>query len=86
MPKNATRKTSKNLFFDKFCHLEKAAGKNIIEAKKNLINARVNGGIFSRANLKIGEAAPQIMLEMIKATIGFIYVLLFDSNKQLTLQ
>jgi len=41
-------------------------------AKKNRINANVNSGIFSKENLKIGDAAPQITLAIIKARIGFI--------------
>lgn len=44
----------------------------MIPAKKNRMNARVNGGIFTNANLKIGEAAPQIILAIIKATTGFM--------------
>lgn len=36
--------------------------------------ARVKGGIFCRDHLKIGEAAPQIMLAIIRATIAFFLV------------
>ena len=72
VPTKPTKKISKNLFFDKNCHFINAIGERIREAKKNLINARVNGGMFFRANLKIGEAAPQIVLAIIKAKIGFI--------------
>jgi len=42
-------------------------------APKNLMKAKVNGGIFSSANLKTGEAAPQIKLAIIRASIGFIF-------------
>ena len=47
-------------------------GINIKVGIKNLIKAKVKGGILTNANLKIGEAAPQMTLAIIKAKIGFI--------------
>jgi hypothetical protein len=55
-----------------FCQYLIAKGTKINPAKKKRIKANVNGGISVRANLKIGEAIPQIMLVMIRARIGFI--------------
>ena len=43
-------------------------------AKKKRINARVNGGILVRANLKIGAAPPQMIFAIISATTGFISI------------
>lgn len=44
----------------------------IVPAKKKRIKARVKGGMFSSENLKIGDAAPQIMFAMTSAQKGFI--------------
>ena len=54
-------------------------GKSITLAKKNLIKARVKGGIFSREYLKIGEAAPQMILAITKAVTPLIIVLILTS-------
>src|SRR3989338_3943055 len=65
--------TISNIFFRVSCFKYfNVNGRNKKDAKKNLIKASVNGGIFSSENLKIGEAAPQIMFAMMRATIGFI--------------
>ena len=47
-------------------------GRKIREAKKKRMKARVKGGIFVRAYLKIGDAAPQIVFAIMRAIIGFI--------------
>lgn len=67
IPKNPTQKISipfLKLKEEKDLH---ANGKKINEATKNRIKAKVNGGIFCKAYLKIGEAPPQIILLIIKA-------------------
>lgn len=55
-----------NLFFGR-------NGRSSNEAPKNLKNAKVKGGIFCKASLKIGEAAPQMILASIKARIAWLY-------------
>jgi hypothetical protein len=70
--KNAPRQISNNCFFVREYFLNKIKGRNNSAAKKKRMKARVNGGIFSNANLKIGAAPPQIMFVMIKATTGFM--------------
>ena len=47
-----------------------AKGKRRRVAPKNRKKARVKEGIFSRASLKIGDAAPQMILAMIRAIIA----------------
>lgn len=41
-------------------------------AKKNLKNAKVKGGIFSKANLNTGNPPPHTTLAIISARIGFM--------------
>lgn len=48
----------------------KAKGKRIIEARKNLKKAKRKGEIVVKLHLKIGEAAPQIKLAIIRAIIA----------------
>lgn len=43
-------------------------------ATKNLINAKVKGPIPSKLHLKIGAAAPQIILAIISAMIADLVV------------
>ncbi len=83
MPKNEPRAIFNQSLKEIFLRLTfKIKGINRKDAKKNLIKAKVKGGILVRANLKIGEAAPQIALVIIKAKIGFM-IISFYSNKQL---
>jgi len=52
--------------------LEKAKGRRIRAAPRNLIKARRNGDMFSSDSLKIGEAAPQIKLAVMRAKIALL--------------
>jgi hypothetical protein len=72
IPKKATKKISNHRLEEIFSQFLIANGKKINPAKKKRLKAKVNGGIFSKANLNTGEAAPQIMLVMIKARTGDI--------------
>ncbi len=45
-------------------------GKSMRVAPKKRKKARVKGGIFWRASLKIGEAAPQMMLAKMRASMA----------------
>jgi hypothetical protein len=59
-------------------------GRNIIPAPKNRMNARVKGGIPSRANLKTGGAAPQTRTDMMTAIIpDMLFFLFIQVNNQL---
>ncbi len=72
MPKNAAKQIlNKSLSVIGFQYLI-TKGSMIIAEKKKRINARVKGGMLVRANLKIGDAIPQIIFVMIIAKIGFI--------------
>lgn len=71
MPLNDKRRILSQSFFS-IHKLFTAKGKSIIVAPKKRRNAKVKGGIFSKASLKIGEAAPQIMLAVIKASIALL--------------
>lgn len=53
---------------------EVAKGKRRSEAPKKRRKARVKGGIFCKASLKIGAAAPQMMLATISARIAFWWI------------
>ena len=72
IPKNPTSSILKNCFKDSLCQFFIAIGKNIRPAKKKRIKAKVKGGMLVRANLKIGDAIPQMMLAIIRARTGFI--------------
>lgn len=74
----------RNNFHDIFFQYIQPKGNKIKPAKKNRIKARVNGGIFCKANLNIGAAAPQIRLVIIRARTGFI--VFFYPNTLLILQ
>ena len=52
--------------------LEKAKGKRISAAPRNLIKARRKGEIFSSDSLNIGEAEPQIKLAVMRAKIALL--------------
>jgi hypothetical protein len=73
MPKNPTKIISSHCFAVSFCHLFNAKGKNISPEKKKRMNANVKGGMLVKANLKIGEAIPQMTLAIMRARIGFIF-------------
>lgn len=69
MPKNDNKisLSQSSLSIRKF---RKLKGRRISIATKNLKKARVNGGIFCKAILNIGEAAPQIILAIMRARIA----------------
>jgi len=58
------------IFFEFFKSLY-TKGKSIKVAIPKRKNARVNGGMFCRENLNIGEAAPQMIFAIINARIAF---------------
>ena len=72
IPKTPTNKTSSSSWKLIFFQNNFINGKNKTAAKENLIKANVKGGMLVSASLKIGEAAPQTRLAIIKASIGFI--------------
>lgn len=73
-PKKPTKIICQKFFQVILCGLNKTKGIKTNEAKKKRINAKVNGGILVRASLNMGDAAPQMMLAIIKARIGFIKI------------
>ena len=72
IPKKAPKQISNNCFRVTCCLRESANGRKMKAAKKKRMKASVKGGIFVRATLNIGEAAPQIILVIIRANTGFI--------------
>ena len=73
MLKNEPREISiQSLLLSNLRLVRSTKGRKTKLAKKNLINASVKGGIFSKANLNTGNPPPQITLAMIRARIGFI--------------
>lgn len=68
-------KREKMINFGSICGLicpsfSKENGRSIKEARKNRQKAKIKGEIEVRLHLKIGEAAPQIKLAIIKAKMA----------------
>src|SRR3990172_8610554 len=75
-PKSDNRNKLLQLFFG----IEKGfetKGKRIRDAAKKRIKASVNGWILVSAYLKMGEAAPQIILAVIRASMAFLWTGIF---------
>jgi len=70
----SVRRTNFPQSFLSIAKVEQTKGKRIQEAAKKRKKARVKGGIFCKANLKIGAAAPQIRLATIRDSMAFCLV------------
>ena len=68
--------------FRSILRLRNAKGKRINDAMKNLEKASAKGDISVRVHLKIGAAAPQIMLAIINARITSFLSCIFNSGCQ----
>lgn len=71
IPKREKKKSAVQSFLE-IVRFGSTNGNRRNEAPRNLIKANVNGGIFSSESLKIGEAIPQMIFALIRATMAFL--------------
>jgi hypothetical protein len=69
-PKKVPATISKKSLYVNLLLYRKTNGIRNSAAKKKRIKARVKGGTFVKATLKIGDPAPQIILAITSATTG----------------
>ena len=74
MLKKAPKHISNSCFRVIFNFFKEIKGRKSKAAKKKRMNANVKGGILVSASLKIGEAAPHMILVIMSAKTGFISI------------